>query len=99
MPGVSGVSPRGVRDVSYQTFLQILPLKGSQHRQGYLHSLSAHPKRPSAWEEEEEEGEQGDMTEEDKAMRQRICGKLMGIELAVCPSKFSFPWLCAGSFP
>lgn len=32
-------------------------------------------------------------------MEQRICGKLMGVELALCPSRFSFPWLCAGPSP
>lgn len=60
--------------------------------------MSAYPKGPSAWEEEEER-EQGDVAEEDKAVKQGIYGKLMGIELAGCPSKFSFPWLGAGSAP
>lgn len=95
---LSPVGAWGVRGVSYQTFLQMLSLKGSQAQPGVLAQLVSTSKKPLGW-EEEEDGEQGDVAEEDKAVERRICGKLMGVELALCPSKFSFPWLCAGSPP
>lgn len=76
--------------------LQILPLKGSQAQPRVPTHLVSTSKRLLAWEEEEEHR---DVAEEDKAVEWRICERLMGTELAPCPSEFSFPWLRAGSSP
>lgn len=98
VPRVPGGCPKGAGDVSHQPSPQTrlrCHFKAPKHSQGYLYSSSPHPKSPLAW-EEEEVGEQGDVAEEDKAGEQRICGELIGGELALCPGRFSFRWLCAG---
>lgn len=96
-PWVPEGCPKGAGDVSHQPSAQTRlhrHFKAPKHSQGYLYSLSPHPKSPLAW--EEEEGEQGDVAEEDKAGERRICGELIGGELALCPVRFLFRWLCAG---